>query len=284
MKLQNPEAEIFFPESGFSIEDLPATTHLAIGAHPDDIEIMAVHGIWECYSAQRRSFTAVTCCHGASCPRTGNYAHFSDEEMRAVRRQEQRRAASLGRYLALFQLDYSGSQLRSLAVNSLIKDLTEILRASRPHIVYTHNPADKHDTHVAVTLAALHALRNLPQNLRPEKIYGCEVWRSLDWLPDKDKVLLDVSGAAALAETLLGVYQSQTSSGKRYDLAVLGRRRANATFYNFNEVDRSQELCFAMDLTPLVNTNDFNIAKYLKAYLDHFSAEILSLVSTKDQK
>jgi len=30
---------------------------------------------------------------------------------------------------------------------------------------------------------------------------------------------------------LLGVFESQIAGGKRYDLALMGRRRANATYF-----------------------------------------------------
>ena len=65
-----------------------------------------------------------------------------------------------------------------------VADLTAILKASRPKVVYTHNLADKHDTHVSVALRAVAVLRALPEDMKPERVYGCEVWRALDWLPD----------------------------------------------------------------------------------------------------
>ncbi|MEI9866262.1 MAG: hypothetical protein WDN00_17245 [Limisphaerales bacterium] len=57
---------------------------------------------------------------------------------------------------------------------------------------------------------------------------GCEVWRNLDWLGDNEKFLMDVSGHDKLAARLNGVFASQIAGGKRYDLATLGRRSANA--------------------------------------------------------
>jgi hypothetical protein len=54
-------------------------------------------------------------------------------------------------------------------------------------VVYTHNPADKHDTHIGVVIAALQAMRELPREQRPKKVIGCEVWRNLDWMNDRTK-------------------------------------------------------------------------------------------------
>jgi hypothetical protein len=63
--------------------------------------------------------------------------------------------------------------------------------AARPRILSTHNLADKHDTHVGVALRTIESIRELPVAQRPKKLYGCEVWRGLDWLPDSDKVVFN---------------------------------------------------------------------------------------------
>jgi hypothetical protein len=77
------------------------------------------------------------------------------------------------------------------------------VEAARPQVIYTHNLADKHDTHVAVVLRTLQALRELPREARPEHVYGCEVWRDLDWLSDADKVVFDVQAHENLAMSLV---------------------------------------------------------------------------------
>jgi LmbE family N-acetylglucosaminyl deacetylase len=226
MKLHNATAGIFIPDGRPADEAFRRTTHLGIGAHQDDLEFMAFHGIIACY--EKRSFTGVTCTNGSGSARTGKFASFTDEEMMAVRRQEQNRAAEIGRYSAMIQLDYPSRVVKDPNDTSLREDLRQIFAATRPQIVYTHNPADKHDTHIGVVLAVLRAM---PASHRPAKVYGCEVWRDLDWLPDEKKVLLDVTGHDELAGKLNAVFESQIAGGKRYDLAVAGRRRANATFF-----------------------------------------------------
>ncbi len=79
----------------------------------------------------------------------------------------------------------------------MVEDLAKILRAARPEVVYLHNLADKHDTHIGVALRAMAALRAVRAETRPAKVYGCEVWRDLDWLPDEDKQVLPVERASA---------------------------------------------------------------------------------------
>ena len=61
---------------------------------------------------------------------------------------------------------------------------------------------------------------------------------------------MDVSGHDHLAAAMNGVFDSQIAGGKRYDLATLGRRAANATFFESHATDTATQLIFGMDLTP----------------------------------
>jgi LmbE family N-acetylglucosaminyl deacetylase len=180
----------------------------------------------------------------------------------------------VGRYGAMIQLGYPSSAVKSAADPSLKEDLKRIIEASRPRVVYTHNPADKHDTHIGVVIAALQAMRELPAELRPEAVHGCEVWRGLDWLPDEDKVAHDVSAHENLAAALTGVFDSQIAGGKRYDLAALGRRRANATFFESHAADEARMISFAMDLTPLVANPSLSIPDYVGGYISKFADDV----------
>jgi hypothetical protein len=104
-------------------------------------------------------------------------------------------------------------------------------------------------------IAVLTAVRSLPKDERPKIVYGCEVWRDLDWLCDEDRVLFDVSENPQLSKDICGVFESQISGGKRYDDAVLGRRTAHATFFATHSLDFATALQYAMDLTPLTLEN-----------------------------
>jgi hypothetical protein len=174
----------------------------------------------------------------------------------------------------MIQLDYPSSAIKSPSDPSLKNDLKEILSAARPQVVYTHNLADKHDTHIGVVIAALQAMRELPRDSRPKKVIGCEVWRNLDWMNDADKVLMDVSGRDNLAAALNGVFDSQIAGGKRYDLATLGRRAANATFFESHATDRSNQLVFGMDLTPVVADETKDITDFVLSHIEKFAADV----------
>ncbi len=274
MKLHHPTADVFIPDGQPPAAALARITHLGIGAHQDDLEFMAFHGIEACFHSEADWFGGVTCTNGSGSARIGAYAKFSDEEMMAVRRDEQRQAAILGRYAAMLQLDYPSKIVRDPADPRLRDDLAAILAAARPRVVYTHNPADKHDTHIAVVVPVIQAIRTLPRELRPQAVHGCEVWRNLDWLPDAEKIVHDVGGHDNLAAALNGVFDSQIAGGKRYDLAVLGRRRANATFFESHGVDHSDALAFAMDLTPLAHDDSLDVVEYVTGFIDRFRSDV----------
>jgi len=274
VKLKNPNTQVFVPD-GVRIEDaLRRTTHLGIGAHQDDLEFMAFHGIIACYHSDELWFGGVTCTNGGGSARTGPYASFTDADMMAVRQREQNTAATVGRYGAMIQLNYPSSAVKSATDPSVKDDLKAILTETRPQVVYTHNPADKHDTHIGVVIATLQAIRELKSNQRPSKVWGCEIWRALDWLPDNEKVLMDVSAHENLAAALNGVFDSQIDGGKRYDLAAMGRRRANATFFESHATDKTTMQIFGMDLTPLAQDETLDIVGYVTGLIDKFKADV----------
>ena len=265
---------MFAPDGKPPVEALGRITHLGIGAHQDDLEFMAYHGILNCFASGKNRFGGVTCTNGAGSARTGPYAKYTDAQMMAVRRREQNAAATVGRYGVMIQLDYPSHAVKNPAEARLKEDLKKILTAARPQIVYTHNLADKHATHIGVALSAVMALRELPPNRRPQRVWGCEVWRNLDWLPDADKVLMDVSGRPNLAAALNGVFDSQIAGGKRYDAAITGRRAANATFFESHTTDQATGLAFGMDLTPLVVNPAADIAGYVCGFIEKFQSDV----------
>lgn len=279
MKLNRPNADVYVPDGMKEQGALARTTHLSIAAHQDDIELMAYHGVGECFGRADRWFTGVVVTNGAGSPRAGIYAQYTDEEMQQVRLREQRKAAYLGEYACQIQLGYSSSDVKNPRAETVIEDLLRIIEAARPEVVYLHNLADKHDTHVCVSLRALAALRRLDPAVRPRRVYGCEVWRDLDWLSDEDKQCLPVSERSNIAAALVGVFDSQVSGGKRYDLAAEGRRLANATYYASHATDTETALTFAMDLTPLVRDPSIELAKYVCGFIDKFRADVAARLS-----
>lgn len=278
MKFKKANAELFIPDGKPADDALKRTTCMAISAHHDDIEIMAYHGIEQCFGRNDEWFCGVVVTNGAGSPRDGIYEKYTDEEMQKVRKLEQKKAAYVGEYGAMALLGYTSSETKDCKNNDVLEEIKELIKEARPKVVYTHNLADKHDTHVAVAIRVISAIRSLPVELRPQKVYGCEVWRSLDWVNDDEKILFDVSAHTNIAAAVLGVHDSQICGGKRYDLAADGRRLANATYSESHGTDSSTALSYAMDLTPLIMDDSLDISQYIQSYIERFRNDVVNRI------
>ncbi len=267
--------EFFIPDHKPLEVAFKRATHLGIGAHQDDLEIMAFDGILQHSKKRSNWFFGIVVTDGSGSVRSLKANKLSDDKFREIRNREQKRAASIGRYSGVGFLNYKSGDLKKARNRDVQNELGALICRVRPSVIYTHNLADKHDTHVAVALRTIEAIRELPKNLRPKKLYGCEVWRDLDWLSDQEKVAFDVSGGDDLAFKLLAAFKSQSHSGKRYDLATLGRRKAHATYSESHRKNRASSLIFAMDLTPLITNPSQNIQSFLKQRLLNFEKDVL---------
>lgn len=274
MNFNKPGAEIFVPDNMPVEAAVSRTTHMAISAHQDDIEIMAYDGILKCFGSKDKWFFGVVATNGAGSPRDDLYASYTDEEMQKVRKLEQKKAAYVGEYGAAALLDYTSSEIKDPQNAEVIDEIKRLITAARPETIYTHNLADKHDTHVAVASRVIRAIRELPEDMRPEKLYGCEVWRNLDWVNDNEKVIFDVSAHSNIASALVEVFDSQVSGGKRYDLATVGRRLSNATYAASHGTDTASSLIYGMDLTPLIKDITLDIKEYILGYINRFSDDV----------
>lgn len=279
MQLHRPSSEIFVPSGVEEYDALASTTHLGICAHQDDLEVLAIHGILECFQKPDLAFSGVVVTDGSGSARALQYAGHSDEQMKAVRRQEQKKAAIVGEYAAQVLLDHPSRAAKDPDEVHVVRDLTVVLEACQPEVVYTHNLFDKHDTHVAVALRTIDALRNMDPGRRPRRVIGCEVWRDLDWLPDELKITLDVTAHENLQMALLGVFDSQIAGGKRYDLATMGRRRAHATFSESHCADRALGLVYGMDLTALMEESGPDPLGFAGEVLERFASDVTSRIS-----
>jgi LmbE family N-acetylglucosaminyl deacetylase len=278
MKLKKSTATFFVPDQTPLVQAIKRTTHMSIAAHHDDIEVMAFDGILKCLRDPNQWFFGVVVTDGSGSSRTGVYANYSDNQMQNVRKEEQIKAAILGNYGALAMLDYKSQETKDSKNTEITNELIELIKTASPKIIYTHNLADKHDTHIGVTIKVIQAIRSCPKENRPEKIYGCEVWRNLDWMNDEDKVVFDVSKHQNLAAAMIEVFDSQISGGKRYDLATIGRRLANATYFNPHQSDQSNALIYGMDLTPLIENDHLDIAEYVTSYINRFKIDVESKI------
>src|SRR5512136_1112550 len=271
-------AELFVPD-GLPVEEaLARTTHLCLAAHQDDIEIMTAHPIITCFQQKDKWFTGVAVTDGRGSPRDDVYKDYTDEEMRVVRFKEQKKAAVIGEYAAQVLLDYPSKAIKDGVNQQAVEDIVKLLKAARPQFVYTHNLADKHDTHVGVALKVIEAARRLTRDEQPQQLYGCEVWRDLDWMTDADKVPFDCSAHENLQMALVSVFDSQICGGKRYDLSTMGRRKAHATYFASHGTDATTGLSFGMDLTPLIADPARDPGSYVLEFIQRFAQEVTDRV------
>ena len=270
----NPLARLVTPDGQTGPDALSRTTHLGIGAHQDDLEFMAFHGILACYERTDRWFGGVTITDGRGSSRTGQFKEWTDDQIAAERVREQDAAAVIGQYSFMAQLGFGSAAVRDAQQTAVRDDLCRILDASHPEVVYLHNLADKHDTHVGCALRCIEAMRQMPKADRPKMVYGCEVWRDLDWLVDSEKTPMPISARPELARALNEVFATQIAGGKRYDLAVLGRRTANATFSNAHATDQESAMQWAMDLTPLVQDDSLDPIAYTVGFIDRLKSDV----------
>ena len=270
----NSLARFVTPDGKTGPDAISRTTHLGIGAHQDDLEFMAFHGILACYDRTDRWFGGVTITDGRGSSRAGQFKDWTDDQIAAERIREQEAAAVIGQYSFIAQLGFGSAAVRDAQQSAVRDDLHRIFEASRPEVVYLHNLADKHDTHVGCALRCIEALRQLPKAERPKMVYGCEVWRDLDWLVDSEKTAMPISDRPELARTLNEVFATQIAGGKRYDLAVLGRRTANATFSNAHSTDQESAMQWAMDLTPLIQNDSLDPVAYTVGFIDRLKADV----------
>ena len=173
--------------------------------------------------------------------------------MREIRRREQIRAAMLGDYSVVIQLDYQSSEIKAGINDGLVADLEAVLVAAGAGEVTSHQPLDRHATHIAVFYHVLEALRQLPKEQKPETFLGAEVWGKLDWLSSTQKLTLDSGRREHLAQALIGVFDSQIAGGKRYDLGEIGHRHANATYGESHSSDEFSQASLAVDLSGLLD-------------------------------
>jgi LmbE family N-acetylglucosaminyl deacetylase len=278
LEFSQRDVDVFVPDGRAEDEALARVSLLGIGAHPDDLEIMAYHGIRAGQGQGGPRFAGVVCTDGSGAPRFDADEDPEAHALRRTRREEQRAAARRGRYAALIQLDHPSEAVREDVTAELVDDLAILLDATRPRVVYTHSPADQHATHVGVCVAAIEAVRRLPEAARPEQVLGCEVWGGLDWLAEPSAVLLDLGVDTASWSALMQVFVSQTKT-RPYHEGALGRSRANAVFREADQPGGDERLWRAMDLTPLVVEGAPDLEEFVRDRLAEFEGSVIARIA-----
>ncbi|MDR2634419.1 MAG: PIG-L family deacetylase [Clostridiales bacterium] len=263
------EADVYYPKNG----NKGAVKYLIAVAHPDDGEILAAGQITD--SANGRAvLSMIVLTDGAGSARSGAYASYTDEDMKAARAEEQKAAAEEGRFRSLYMLRVPSGELKS-GSETAVRAVAGIIAAQKPEIVITHNPFDRHPTHLAAGKTVLAAIGSLPIEERPKTVWGGEVWRSLDWLPARYRIALPADTSDGAADRVLACHKSQIEGGKRYDAAAKGRRLQNATFCESHSADAASEVAYFVDLSR-VSRGEISLSEFVEEVLFVFNEEIES--------
>jgi LmbE family N-acetylglucosaminyl deacetylase len=274
--IMNPKARLVFP-SGKEEK----IREMCIVAHQDDIEFMTFSAILNCYNKNEK-FGACVVTDGRGSPRTGEFASCTDDDMVEIRNKEQIKAGEIGRYGFVSLLMYPKPEVIKPENVNVTNDIQYLLERFRPEVVYTHNLADKHDTHVAVATKVIKSIKRMDRSHRPKALLGGEAWRSLDWLLDEEKVVRDVSDKPELSMNLLKVFESQIAGGKMYDVAVNGRRCANATFHESHNVDEMKKAEYFLDMTPLVENDTLSPSDFMTEVIDRMKNDVTNRLKKYD--
>jgi len=215
---------------------------MAIGAHPDDVELGA-GGTLAKWSGRGSLVTIVVCTDGAA----GNENHDLTSTAVAKRRQMEQQAAAdcLGvRYLV--QLGYADGGLED--TTEFRSALVELMRQHRPDIVLSHDPQTRsrfvhRDHRIAgqVTLDAiypyardhLHYPQQIARGLSTHRVDQCLLWDT-----DEPNAVVDISGTLNIKGESLRQHASQLGGILRgADLVEWLRERSRAAASGFDFTD-----------------------------------------------
>ena len=170
MELFNKNAEIYVPDGVINEKALRRTTHMAIGAHQDDIEIMAYDGILKCLWPKRPLVFCRDCNKWRKeAAVMANISIQAIPKCRQFEPKNKKKRQIMVNMVALFFLNYSSSDIKNPKNRNFIEDIKQLIIMAKPEVIYTHNLADKHDTHVSTAVKVIQALRELDKSLLPEK-------------------------------------------------------------------------------------------------------------------
>ncbi len=261
---------------------VPATTNLlAIASHHDDIELMAMDGVLKAYGSKKYAFYACVVGDASNCNKIGKYADCSDKELMETRNQEQARASQIGEYEDLILLKKSQSDIEDLDNTTIVKELQKIILDINPDVVYTHNIFDRNLSHVRLALKVIEAILALPEESRPRLLYGCEIFRSLDWLPERYRVNFDISDNKEIQSRLIGVYDTMAEHSQNFAKAVVGRKLSNATFLGDKMGEEDKMLWFGLNLTPVISKG-IPLKDYVIKILNDYNKEMLDNIDSKN--
>lgn len=200
---------------------------LAVGAHPDDLEILCA-GTLVRYVREGHE---VVMCHATLGDR-GSFEHTSDE-IAAIRRREAQAAAALGGAESVTlglhdgEVNAADPEQRRLVV--------DLVREARPDVVITHHPDDYMVDHNQVSELVLEMsfLSSLPlletrQPAHPvvPPVFFMETVAGLGFAPTE---FVDISEVIDVKTAMLGAHESQLTWLREHDGVDIVEQMRTAT-------------------------------------------------------
>ena len=167
--------------------DLKQSKVLAIGAHPDDVEIGCGGALFR-HKEQGADISILTLTSGASGGMTNT-------------RQREAAAAAIQLGAKLIMGEFEDTKVPSGPAS--IEKISEIIRDLQPDYVYTHTASDTHQDHISVHQASLVAARSVRNVLCYQSPSS-----TIDFRPTR---FVDVAGSMEEKLLLIGNHRSQTS-------------------------------------------------------------------------
>lgn len=179
---------------------------LAVGAHPDDLEILC-GGTIALYARQGHHVTMAVLTNG-------NMGHpeIEPDEMARIRKTEFEAAAALiGADTIWMDVD---DELSVADLDARLQ-MVDVLRQTNPDVILTHNPDDYHVDHrnagqlvfEAAPLACVHRLKTrLPAISKQALIYYIDTLGAVNFLPSE---YVDISEVIALKKEMVRCHRSQ---------------------------------------------------------------------------
>jgi len=122
---------------------------LAIGAHPDDIELLCA-GTLALYSKKGHEVFMCHVCDGNK----GSMTHTS-EEITKIRRDEAIQSAKVIRATSIWAGISDGEVVLDLDSR---KKIIDVIRQANPDLIITHSPDDYHSDHINVSRLVFEAI------------------------------------------------------------------------------------------------------------------------------
>lgn len=181
---------------------------LAIGCHPDDLEI----GCAGTLSRYVKTGHTVFMCHVAN----GNMGHtiILPEELRTIRIAEAKKAGEVLGVEEVINIDVCDLEVNSYNEDT-VKKVIEVVRYTKPDVIITHNPEDYMKDHVEVSKIVFDASfsSSVPHMLTGNSSYGkiaplyyMDTLAGVNFLPEE---YVDITETIEIKLEALDCHQSQ---------------------------------------------------------------------------